>query len=124
MIESITSTSVTLSWDPPPQHQLNGVLRNYVVIILELSTGRNSSLTSINPQIVLGDLHPFYMYNFSVCAVTSDIGPCEYFEPVQLPQDGMFNLYIPLTSTYYSHCLFFSPHWCSRKCCCYYSELH
>ena len=106
MIESTTSMSATLSWTSPPQHQLNGVLRNYVVIIQELSTGRNSSLTSIHPQIVLGDLHPFYMYNFSVCAVTIDIGPCEYFEPVQLPQDGMLDLYIQLTSGY-SHCSFF-----------------
>ena len=97
LIESTTSTSVTLSWSSPPQHQLNGVLRNYVVIIQELDTGRNSSLTSIHSQIVIGDLHPFYTYNFSVCAVTTDIGPCTYFEQVQLPQDGKLDLYVPLT---------------------------
>ena len=63
-----------------------------MVISLELNTGRNSSSISIHPQIVLGDLHPFYTYNFSVCAVTTDVGPCEYFEPVQLPQDGGLDL--------------------------------
>lgn len=59
-----------------------------MVIIEELDSGRNLTLMSIRPQIVLGDLHPFFTYIFSVCAVTVDIGPCAYFESVQLPQDG------------------------------------
>ena len=89
MIGSTTSTSITLSWSPPPEDQLNGVLRHYVVIIEETDTSRNTTLTSISPQVVLSDLHPFYTYNFAVCAVTTGVGPCVYYEPVQLPQDGI-----------------------------------
>lgn len=88
MIDSTTSTSIALSWSPPPQHQLNGVLRHYVVIIREIETGRNVSLTSIHPQTVIGELHPFYTYHSAVCAVTIDTGPCGSFEPVRLSQDG------------------------------------
>ena len=59
-----------------------------MIVVAELDSGRNFSLTSIHPQIVLGDLHPFYTYNISVCPVTVDVGPCAYFESVKLPQDG------------------------------------
>ena len=87
-VGSGTLTSVILSWSAPPEAQLNGIIRHYVVIIEETDTGKNTTQTSINPQIVLSSLHPFYTYNFAVCAVTIDIGPCVYYEPVQLPQDG------------------------------------
>ena len=88
VIESTTSISCSLTWSPPPEDQLNGLLRHYVIIIEEVDTGRNTSLTSTEPQIALSNLHPFYTYNIAVCAVTTDIGPCVYFDPVQLPQDG------------------------------------
>ena len=81
--------SLTLSWSPPPEDQLNGLLRHYVVVLQELESGRNLTLTSTNPRLLLGDLHPFYTYGVAVCPVTVDMGPCAYLEPVQLPQDGM-----------------------------------
>ena len=77
-----------LSWRPPPEGQLNGVLRHYVLNVRELDSGRNFTLMSINTMIVLSDLHPFYSYEIAVCPVTVDIGPCAYFEPILLPQDG------------------------------------
>lgn len=91
-VVSSTSTSLTLSWSPPPQDQLNGVLRHYLVIVEELDSRRNLTLMSINSQVILGDLHPFYAYRVSVCPVTLGVGPCAYFEPVQLPQEGMLHL--------------------------------
>ena len=90
VIGSTTSTSITLSWSPPPEDQQNGMIRHYVVITEETDSRRNTTLTSIHLQIVLGDLHPFYTYKFAVCAVTTDIGPCAYYDPVQLPQDGNY----------------------------------
>ena len=87
-IESTTSTSISLTWDPPPDDQLNGVLRQFVILVEEIDTGRNFTMTSTEPQMVVGNLHPFYTYIISVCAVTIDIGPCAYYDPVQLPQDG------------------------------------
>ena len=87
-ILSTLSTSVMLSWRPPPEGQLNGVLRHYVLNVRELDSGRNFTLMSIDSMIVLRDLHPFYSYTIAVCPVTVDIGPCAYFEPIQLPQDG------------------------------------
>ena len=85
---SMLSTSITLSWSPPPEGQLNGVLRHYVLSVQELDSGRNVTLTSISSMIVLNDLHPFYTYAIAVCPVTVDIGPCAQLDSIQLPQDG------------------------------------
>lgn len=90
IIGSTSSTTIALSWSPPPEDQLNGVIRHYIVIVEEIDSGRSFTLVSPSPHIVLGDLHPFYTYNVSVCPVTVSTGPCAYFEPVQLPPDGMF----------------------------------
>ena len=79
---------MTLSWSPPPEEQLNGVLRHYVLVVQELDSGRNVTLTSTDSMIVLSDLHPFYNYAISVCPVTVNTGPCANFETIQLPQDG------------------------------------
>lgn len=87
-VVSSTSTSLTLSWSPPPGDQLNGLLRHYLVIIEEVDSQMNTTLTSISPQLTLSDLHPFYTYRIAVCPVTVDTGPCAYFDPVQLPQAG------------------------------------
>lgn len=94
MVGFTTSTSASLSWSPPPQNLLNGILRHYVVLVQEIDSGRNTSLMSIDPQIILNNLHPFYSYNFAVCAVTTDTGPCAQFETVQLPQDGKLFHYL------------------------------
>ena len=93
-VVSTLSTSVTLSWSPPPEGQLNGVLRHYVLTVQELDSSRNVTLMSINSMIVLSDLHPFYTYAIAVCPVTVDVGPCAHFDPIQLPQDGKLHLII------------------------------
>ena len=66
-----------------------------MLIVQELDSGRNFTLMSTDSLIVLSDLHPFYTYTIAVCPVTVDTGPCAYFEPVQLPQDGEVYLILP-----------------------------
>ena len=97
-VVSTSSSSVTLSWSPPPDVQLNGVLRHYILIVQELDSGRNVTLTSTDSVIVLSDLHPYYSYAIAVCPVTIDTGPCANFEPVQLPQDGK-QFFLPIEFT-------------------------
>ena len=60
-----------------------------MIIIEEVDSRQSANQTSTQSRVVLHDLHPYYTYNFAVCAVTVDVGPCEYHEPLQLPQDGM-----------------------------------
>ncbi len=122
-VVSTSAASVTLSWSPPPELQLNGVLRHYILIIQELDSGRNVTLMSTDSLIVLSDLHPFYSYAIAVCPVTVDTGPCANFEPLQLPQDGR-----PRFTNYYRYKLLYfiiySSKWYSWEHCCLASSIY
>ena len=84
----VTSTSVTLSWNPPETSQQNGVIRSYIVIVREEETGRNFSVNSTNTELRIGNLHPFYTYHFAVAAVTVSQGPFTYEYVLRTLEDG------------------------------------
>lgn len=121
-VVSSSSTSVTLSWSPPPEVQLNGVLRHYVLFVQELESGRNVTLMSTDSLIILSDLHPFYSYAIAVCPVTVDTGPCANFEPIQLPQDGKICLILQIIE--FTLTLLHSSKWCSCGHCFLVANLY
>lgn len=84
----LTSNSVLLRWSPPPDEHVNGIVRAYVVIVFERETRRNFNLTATQDELSIGNLHPFYGYNFSVCAVTVAQGPCTVLYSLQTLEDG------------------------------------
>ena len=86
---NLTSTSVTLTWQPPPDDSHNGIIRHYIVQGRE-ETGVSFMSTTIDTQISFGILHPYYIYNFTVSAVTISPGP--YSDPltVQALEDGKY----------------------------------
>ena len=72
----ITSNSVTLTWSPPPNQLHNGVIRHYIISVVELDTGTNFTYQAqSHTTFSIGDLHPFYTYTFNVFAVTVGVGP-------------------------------------------------
>ena len=79
-LTAVTSTSVDLSWSPPPTEHHNGVIRQYAVRIVVQDTGNIYSHSTAQLSITVGDLHPYYTYNFSISAVTVAPGP--YSEPL------------------------------------------
>jgi len=87
---AVNSTSVDLSWSPPPTEHHNGIIRHYIVRVVVEDTGERFTLSTTYQQIAIGSLHPYYVYNFSVSAVTVAPGP--YSEPhtVQTLPDGKF----------------------------------
>ena len=84
----IDSTTIVLSWSPPPAEDRNGIIRHYIVNITELDTGETFQLTSMATEITLHSLHPFYTYVCVVTAVTVGPGPVSHSFSVQTPQDG------------------------------------
>ena len=90
MHTQLTSESVLLHWSPPPAEHVNGIIRAFVVIVTELETQRisNYTLFGMHVQLHIPDLHPFYGYNFSVCAVTVAQGPCTALYSLQTLEDG------------------------------------
>ena len=87
----VTSTSVTLSWNPPETSHQNGVIRSYIVIAREEETGQSFSVNSTSTELSIGNLHPFYTYHFAVAAVTISQGPFTYEYVLQTLEDGKYS---------------------------------
>jgi len=68
-------TSIRLRWNSPPEEHHNGVIRSYRVNVTEVETGRMLRYSTESTEIVIRNLHPFYLYNCTVTAVTVDEGP-------------------------------------------------
>ena len=77
----VTSTSIHLSWNPPQPDRQNGVIRHYSVIIFAEGSYFKTEKVS-GTTLLLQDLHPFYSYHFTVCAVTVALGPCSTFDAI------------------------------------------
>ena len=86
--DAITATSVTLSWQPPPLEDRNGLIRLYYVFVTELESGRSFTLNSTATNYRVQNLHPFYTYNFSVAAVTVAAGSISDNITVQTSEAG------------------------------------
>ena len=85
---SVNSTTMMLSWDPPPFDQINGYIRHYVITVTELETILEFQEEPTNTQVTLQSLHPYYTYTCRVAAVTTGPGPYTGNVTIQLPEDG------------------------------------
>ena len=85
---AVDSTSIALSWSPPPFEDQNGIIRHYIINIRELDTGITFSRVSLTTSISLYNLHPFYRYSVTVTAVTVGPGPRTMILTVQTEEDG------------------------------------
>ena len=84
----LSSTSISLSWSPPPLDDQNGIIREYRISITEDETGDVMSLTSSSTSVTVTSLHPYYTYRCSVSAYTVDIGPATSESTVRTLEDG------------------------------------
>ena len=71
----ITSTSITLAWQPPPLESQNGIIRSYEIVLVETETSTTSVYNTTETTIVISSLHPYYIYECRVAAVTDATGP-------------------------------------------------
>ncbi len=85
---AVTSTTVTLSWDPPDDELHNGVIRHYLIFVYEVNTGSNTTLQTSHTTFSIGDLHPFYSYQVGIRAVTMLPGPTSSLITFSTQQDG------------------------------------
>ena len=86
---AMSSTIITLFWDPPPADAQNGIITQYRINITEVETERPilrfSSTTSVN----VTSLHPYYTYNCAIAAETIiGAGPYTSVITVVTLQDG------------------------------------
>ena len=70
LVESLNATHAMLAWNPPlPEHQ-NGLIDFYIIHVMVIDTGDELQHTSVFNSTVIGPLHPFYTYKFSIAAHT------------------------------------------------------
>ena len=85
---NITSSVVHLSWDSIPVISQNGIISYYQVNLTESDTGTMFSLIAYSNELIVQDLHPYYLYQVSVAAYTVEIGPYSAVISFQTNQDG------------------------------------
>ena len=85
----IDSSSVMLSWNPPPVYQQNGIITNYTVTLINYNTGHTFSINTTQLHIQFNSLHAFYNYKCTVAAVTVAIGP-QISVVFQTPENGNY----------------------------------
>ncbi|XP_069972795.1 cell adhesion molecule Dscam1 isoform X4 [Penaeus vannamei] len=71
--ETVTSSSVVVTWSPPPPRQANGIITNYRVTYTQMFSheeGRTGSVVSEGLRATLTGLKPWTNYSVSVAAST------------------------------------------------------
>ena len=84
----VTSTSITLTWQPPPLESQNGIIRSYEIVLVETETATTSAYNTTETTMTISSLHPYYVYECRVAAVTDATGPFSDPLSVQTLQAG------------------------------------
>jgi len=84
------STSLSLSWSPPPSQHQNGRIRRYRIDMTDLITNTLSQFATTNTRLTVSSLRPYTTYQCTVAAVTVAQSPLSAIIMVQTYQDGMY----------------------------------
>ena len=74
MTRVLSSSSVHLSWSPPPEDQQNGDVLGYTIIVSQVSPSTSKQpirFETSELEFTVMSLHPAWVYEFSVSAATS-----------------------------------------------------
>ena len=83
---------MSLSWDPLPIEQQNGMIRQYVIAANRTDNPPGFQLSSNTTALIVDDLSPYRNYSFAVAAETIGLGPFTHEVVVSLSEDGEFLL--------------------------------
>lgn len=86
--EATDPFTLTLTWNALPEGHRNGVVRHYIVHILEAVTMFTFQQVLYTTSATVSSLHPYYTYNLSVAAYTVAMGPFSVPVSLQLPESG------------------------------------
>ncbi len=75
VISDVSSTEIFIIWNEPLDEYTNGIIRSYDIKLIELDTGTIIMENVVNTEITLTSLHPYYVYEVSIAAITTERGP-------------------------------------------------
>ena len=84
-----SSTGVFIQWSPPPPPNINGIIREYSVVLENTRTGTVLSYSTIKTNINITNLDPYTVYNYNVSAITVSVGPFSTALSFTTLQDGI-----------------------------------
>ena len=91
---AVNSTTIALRWDTIAVENRNGILRHYLISVLEVETGEVDVYTAVATQLNISRLHPYYTYTCVVAAVTNSVGPFSHNVSIITPQGGNYMICI------------------------------
>lgn len=86
-VVAVNSTTLVVAWDPPLPEQQNGVVNSYLVSITERGLMESAFIVQ-ETSTTISNLHPFYMYDITVAAITIGTGPKSIEFTITMPQSG------------------------------------
>ena len=98
-----SATTLSLSWSSPRDDEINGVILHYSITLNDTTSTRTVAETFTT----FSNLHPFYIYEYSIAAFTIGLGPYSATHRVQMPQarklEQICNYYLSFHYNYVSH---------------------
>ena len=82
------SRTIFCTWNSPPLEHQNGVITEYRIIVTEVITGQVFMRVSTVNSLEVASLHPDYVYQWVVTAVTIGAGPYTGTSTIRTPEDG------------------------------------
>jgi hypothetical protein len=80
-------TSASITWDPPPTDDINGVIIRYIINVTVVGSGQTFLLNSTTTALTVTTLSPFSTYICIIAAVTSvGVGPFSSQVTLTTPQ--------------------------------------
>ena len=95
VVESLNATHALLAWEPPPPEHQNGIIELYNITVMAADTGERLQHVSVYNSTIIGPLHPFYTYKFSIAAHTVDVGPFTTPVILKMPEAGKKSYRLP-----------------------------
>lgn len=98
----ISSTSISVYWDPPPLGDQNGVITGYRVIIINLNrTSISVNVNVFGTNFTAMNLEEFEAYNIQVAAMTAvGLGPFSNVIRSQTFEDGKYCVVVCILCPY------------------------
>ena len=87
-VTAANSTTVLISWEPPPTYEANGIITGYTVNVSITETQTQTQYIVTTTELTLTDLHPYYTYTIIVSASTVKPGPFSMEYSVTTPPAG------------------------------------
>ena len=95
---ALSSRSMNISWQPPVDRQTAEQIDHYQINITHVG-GFEYLTTTLATSMVVGSLHPNYVYQCSVSYITNGfLGPVTHVK-LQLPPEGLLITYSRIQST-------------------------